>query len=241
MSINITLTTIDEPHRLLHLARVLQFGDSVLPVGAFSFSCGVESAIQVGLVHDIATLKAFVETSLNQAARCDAVGLTHAHRALLDGNVDRILTVDREIINRKLNDEARVMTQRMGKKLVEMTINVFESDVLRWWLNKIRAGETAGTFPVSQALIMGLQGVSVQETIAMHQYGVAMTVLSAAQRLMRITHFDCQKILFEVNKSIPEFCQQAVNTDISEMASYTPLIDILAAVHVDAHVRLFMN
>ncbi|WNN45491.1 MULTISPECIES: urease accessory protein UreF [Winslowiella] len=238
MSININ---IDEPHQLLHLVRVLQFGDSVLPVGAFSFSCGVESAIQVGLVHDVVTLKAFVETSLRQAAQCDAIGLAHAHQALLDGDFRQILAVDREIINRKLNDEARVMTQRMGKKLVEMTIKVFESEVLTWWLDKIKAGETAGTFPVSQALIMALQGVSAQEAIAMHQYGVAMTILSAAQRLMRITHFDSQKILFEVNKSIPEFCQQAVNANISEMASYTPLIDILAAVHVDAHVRLFMN
>ncbi|WON76276.1 urease accessory protein UreF [Serratia sp. UGAL515B_01] len=233
--------SIDEPHRLLHLARVLQFGDSVLPVGAFSFSCGVESAIQVGLVHDVVTLKTFVETSLNQAAHCDAIGLAHAHRALLDGNFDQILVVDREIINRKLNDESRVMTQRMGKKLVEMTIKVFESELLERWVDKIKGGETAGTFPVSQALIMGLQGVNAQETVAMHQYGVAMTILSAAQRLMRITHFDSQRILFEVNKSIPEFCQQAVNADISEMASYTPLIDILAAVHVDAHVRLFMN
>lgn len=238
MSININ---IDEPHQLLHLVRVLQFGDSVLPVGAFSFSCGVESAIQVGLVHDVVTLKAFVETSLRQAAHCDAIGLAHAHQALLDGDFNQILAVDREIINRKLNDEARVMTQRMGKKLVEMTIKVFESDVLTWWLDKIKAGETAGTFPVSQALIMALQGVSAEEAIAMHQYGVAMTILSAAQRLMRITHFDSQKILFEVNKSIPEFCQQAVSANLSEMASYTPLIDILAAVHVDAHVRLFMN
>ncbi|MEI6984228.1 urease accessory protein UreF, partial [Klebsiella pneumoniae] len=40
MSIN-----IDESHQLLRLIRVLQFGDSVLPVGAFTFSCGVESAI----------------------------------------------------------------------------------------------------------------------------------------------------------------------------------------------------
>ncbi|WP_436876725.1 urease accessory protein UreF [Siccibacter turicensis] len=240
MSIN-TNTGFDEPHRLLHLVRVLQFGDSMLPVGAFSFSCGVESAIQVGLVHDVETLKAFVETSLNQAAHCDAIGLAHAHRALMEGNREQILRVDREILNRKLNDESRVMTQRMGKKLLEMTVHVIDAEVLTWWLGNIKAGATPGCFPVSQALIMGVQGVTAQEAIAMHQYGVAMTILSAAQRLMRITHFDSQKILFEVNKSIPDFCELAANAEISEIASYTPLIDILAAVHVDAHVRLFMN
>lgn len=238
MSINIST---DDPLPLLHMIRVLQFGDSVLPVGAFSFSCGVESAIQVGLIHDVVTLKAFVETSMIQAARCDAIGLAHAHRALVNGNFEQIQTIDREILNRKLNDESRLMTQRMGRKLVEMTLKVFEAEILEWWLDNIKSGQAAGTLPVGQALVMGLQGISTQQTIAMHQYGVASTILSAAQRLMRITHFDSQNILYEVNKSIPKFCQQAVNADISEMASYTPLIDILAAVHVDAHVRLFMN
>ncbi|MFC0226897.1 urease accessory protein UreF [Serratia aquatilis] len=226
---------------LARLARVLQFGDSMLPVGAFSFSCGVESAIQVGLVKDVETLQAFVKTSQNQAAHCDAIGLAHAHRALKQGCYDDILAIDREVINRKLNEESRTMTTRMGKKLAEMTSHVFEAPELGWWLGKIKTGETAGTLPVTQALVMGLQGISVEEAIVMHQYGVAMTILSAAQRLMRITHLDSQRILFEVNKDIPHFCQLAANASISEMASYTPLIDILAAVHVDAHVRLFMN
>ncbi|MDH8329740.1 urease accessory UreF family protein, partial [Klebsiella pneumoniae] len=106
-----------------------------------------ESAIQVGLVHDVVSLKAFVETSLVQAAQCDAIGLAHAHRALLDGNLDQLLAVDREIMNRKLNEESRLMTQRMGKKLVEMTRQVFEADLLTWWLDNIKTGQTAGTFP----------------------------------------------------------------------------------------------
>src|SRR6185295_16981502 len=37
--------------KITELMRVLQFGDSVLPVGAFSFSNGLESAIQHHLVH----------------------------------------------------------------------------------------------------------------------------------------------------------------------------------------------
>lgn len=125
----------------------------------------MESAIQVGLVHDVVSLKAFVETSLVQAAQCDAIGLAHAHRALLDGNLDQLLAVDREIMNRKLNEESRLMTQRMGK-LVEMTRQVFEADLLTWWLDNIKTGQTAGTFPVSQALVMGLQGISARN----HRY-----------------------------------------------------------------------
>lgn len=48
------------------LIRIMQFGDSVLPVGAFTFSNGVESAIQTGVVRDVPTLKGFVLTALKQ-------------------------------------------------------------------------------------------------------------------------------------------------------------------------------
>ncbi len=52
----------------VQLIRILQFADSVLPVGAFAFSNGVESAIQAGIVRDVDTLKSFTRTALQQAA-----------------------------------------------------------------------------------------------------------------------------------------------------------------------------
>lgn len=46
---------------MVHLARLLQFSDSTLPVGSFAFSNGLESAVQTGIVSDGASLKQFVE------------------------------------------------------------------------------------------------------------------------------------------------------------------------------------
>src|SRR5262245_2338575 len=63
------------------LSRMLQFGDSMFPVGAFAFSAGLESAIQGGVVTDAATLRAFARTALEQAARGDGIALIAAHRA----------------------------------------------------------------------------------------------------------------------------------------------------------------
>lgn len=98
------------------LIRIMQFGDSVLPVGAFSFSNGVESAIQKGIVHDVPTLKGFVLTALKQAASCDGMGVVAAHRAAVAEDRDGILRADWAVNNRKLNEESRLMATRMGKK-----------------------------------------------------------------------------------------------------------------------------
>lgn len=223
------------------LIRIMQFGDSVLPVGAFTFSNGVESAIQTGVVHDVATLKGFVLTALKQAASCDGIGVVVAHRAVVTDDRAAIIRADWAVNNRKLNEESRLMATRMGKKLAEMAIHVVEHPLISWWLEQIKSGSAAGTYPVTQALVMAAQGIGQREVVVMHQYGVAMTILSAAMRLMRVTHFDTQRILFELNHDIETFCDIAEVGDIGQMSSYVPIVDVLAAVHVKAHVRLFMN
>ena len=223
------------------LIRIMQFGDSVLPVGAFTFSNGVESAIQTGVVHDVPTLKGFVLTALKQAASCDGMGVVAAHRAVMADDRDGIIRADWAVHNRKLNEESRLMATRMGKKLAEMSIHVVEHPLISWWLGQIKSGNTAGTYPATQAVVMAAQGIKQREVVVMHQYGVAMTILSAAMRLMRVTHFDTQHILFELNHDIEKFCDIAEIGDIDQMSSYVPIVDVLAAVHVKAHVRLFSN
>ena len=75
----------------------------------------------------------------------------------------------------------------------------------------------------------------------MHQYGVAATILGAALRLMKISHVETQKILYELNGGAEAAYEIAAAARLSNMAGYAPLAEILAAVHAKAHVRLFMN
>ncbi len=101
---------------ILELMRVLQFGDSVVPVGSFSFSNGVEPAVQQGIVHDLATLQAFVATALEQAATCATGSRCSARtvRPRRGGDLQTVMRADLAVHNRKLNEEMRLMTVRMG-------------------------------------------------------------------------------------------------------------------------------
>lgn len=133
------------------------------------------------------------------------------------------------------------MTTRMGKKLAEISVHTFEHPLVAAWLTEIKAGNTPGTQPITQALVMAVQNIPEREVMVMHQYGIAMTILSAAMRLMRVTHYETQHILFELNDEIDRFCDMASCGDITQMASYVPVIDLLAAIHTQSFVRLFMN
>jgi urease accessory protein len=226
---------------LLRLTRVLQFGDSVLPVGAFSFSNGLESAIQVGLVNNEQTLHQFVRTATRQAAACDGVAVLTAFRATQAGDEDTISRADHAVFNRKLNEEQRTMTVRMGRKLAEMAHRTTDSSAASHWLDRIRAGKTPGCYPVGQGLVFASLGLSELDAFVAHQYGLASMMINASLRLMKIHYLDAQRVLFEVNESVPDDYKRIANLSLDDMAAFAPVFDVLCSLHVRSHVRLFMS
>jgi urease accessory protein len=227
--------------RTAPLARVLQFGDSTFPIGGFSFSCGLESAIQEGVVADVATLQGFARTAVEQAARGDGIALIAAHRAALAGNFDTLTLIDQQVHARKLSEEARTMSVRMGKKFTEMGVRVVGAPLLCRWRDCIDTSATPGCYPVALAVNFAAQGLPARDAFVVHQYGLAAAILSAALRLMKISHVETQKILYELNGRADAAYERAAAARLSDMSGYAPLTEILAAVHAKAHVRLFMN
>jgi urease accessory protein len=224
-----------------HLVRVLQFGDSMLPVGTFAFSGGLESAIQKRVVTDAATLLAFTRTAVEQAARGDGIALLHAHRAATAGDLDELGRIDERVYSRKLSAETRAMTVRIGKKFAALGVEVTGAPLLQTWLERIATGATPGCYPVALAANFAVQDLPARAAFAVHQHGVAAMILGAALRLLKISHLDTQRMLYRLNADVAAAYETAAAADLADMAGFAPLTEILAAVHVKAHVRLFMN
>ena len=223
------------------LMRVLQFGDSMLPVGAFSFSNGLESAVQTGLVHDLDTLRQFVQTATEQAAMGDGIAVLAAHRGARTGAFAQIVEADQAVFHRKLNEEMRTMTVRMGRKLAELAAHVLAARGVNDWLAAIKRGNTPGTYPVGQALVLAALGLAEQDAFAVHQYGVASMMLGAALRLLKVSYLDAQAILFEINSGAESAYERVREAALEDMSAFAPVMDVLAAVHVKSTVRMFMN
>ena len=221
--------------------RLLQFGDSMLPVGSFSFSNGLESAVQQKVVHDLDTLRQFVLTAVRQAGTSDGIAVLEAFRAAREGDAERIIRADRAIFNRKLNEEMRTMTVRMGRKLAEMAEKVAPSAQIATWLASIKRGDTPGTYPVGQALVFSGMGLSEGDAFAVHQYGLASMMLGASLRLLKISYLDAQAVLFAINAEAEVAYARVAQASLDDMATYAPVLDVLAALHVQANVRMFMN
>jgi urease accessory protein len=230
-----------EPDAAASLARMLQFGDSMFPVGGFAFSGGLESAVQKRVVTDAASLEAYARTALDQAAMGDGIAVVWAHRAAVVGDVAELVRIDERVYARKLSSETRTMSVRMGRKFTELSAAVTGAPLLAAWRDRIQGGDTPGCYAVALAVNFAVQDASARAAFVVHQYGVATMILSAALRLMKIGHIETQRMLYRLNADADAAYEVAARARLADMAGFAPLAEILAAAHVKAHVRLFMN
>ena len=96
----------------------MQLCDSALPVGGFSFSCALESAVAQGVVRDEPSLGEFVQTVVRQTLFQDGVAALYAFRNA--ASYEELLRADRELYARKASREWRTMSTRMGRKLADL-------------------------------------------------------------------------------------------------------------------------
>lgn len=223
------------------LMHLLQFTDSAFPVGTFSFSNGLETAAYEGIVHDAQTLEDYAQSVALQAAYSDGITALHAYRAARKKDYDALVSADRQLILFKMNEEARLMLRRMGKKLAELSVHIFDEPLIRQWLEAIRTDRTPGTYPVAQALVFSTAGLSEEDLFCSHQYGVINMVLSAALRCVKVSHYDTQRILFKLSNRSEELYEEVRSLAFSDMNAFVPQIDILASLHEKGNMRMFMN
>jgi urease accessory protein len=175
----------------------------MFPIGGFSFSCGLESAVQTRVVHDRVTLHAFARTAREQAARGDGIALVAAHRAAKEsdvtGDVEALIAIDRQVFARKPSDETRTMSRRMGRKFTELGVEVVGAPLIRTCLRAhhrrrdVRMLSGRARCPFRADFWRAASGPPLC---------VATAILGAALRLMRVSHVDNQAILYDLNAGV---------------------------------------
>ena len=128
----------------------------------------------------------------------------------------------------------------MGRKLAELARSRATPPLSALARPRSRPARRPACYPGRAGLVFAALGLPERDAFAVHQYGIATMMLSAALRLMRIDHLDTQR---SSSSSTPRSRRTTTRPPraLDDMAAFAPVIDVLAAVHVQAHVRLFMN
>jgi urease accessory protein len=94
--------------------------------------------------------------------------------------------------------------------------------------------------PVVQGFVWHKLGISERDAVAISGYTTVAGLVAAAVRLGQVGAIEAQTVLAAALLVVGEVAEQAIPPDI-DIASFTPWLDIAAARHARAQVRLFVN
>ncbi len=226
---------------ITRLIRLLEFSDSAFPVGTFSFSNGLETAAFEGLVYDANSLEQYTRTALYQTIYSDGIAALIAFRAATRQDYGTICEADRQIIQCKMNAEARLMLGRMGKKMAEICCQLSDSPLMKQWLADIKAQQVPGTYPVAQAIYFQDNGLTEKDLFIAIEYGAISMILNAALRCVKVSHYETQAILYRLGAEASSDYDVIREMTFDDMKAFAPEMDIIASLHEKGKMRMFMN
>ena len=224
------MTTTSTDRRALQ--RLLAWFSPAFPVGAFSYSHGLEHAVEAGLVGDRDSLVDWLRALLRHGgAWSDAVLLAHAWRAA--GEPDRLAVVDE--LARALLPTAELALESLaqGEAFLRTTRAVWPEPALPL------AGEVP--YPVAVGVAAAAHRLPLAPVLTGCLHGFAANLVSAGVRLIPLGQSDGQRALAALEPEIAAAAAAAGTTDLDELGTATLMVDWCSMRHETQYTRLFRS
>ncbi|RJX41941.1 urease accessory protein UreF [Halonotius aquaticus] len=232
------------------LLTALRLSDSMLPVGTYTASYGVEQYLNEDDIETADELGELIEGYLRGViGPAEIVALGHAHRSAAADDLVGVLAADERLGAATLPAEFRDSSMKAGGKLLELLDEIddgpFAATETTGFLGEYTAacedGLAEGHYPVVLGVVCQQAGLGCREAALVSAYGSVTGLLGAAQRLGRFGHTAIQAQLSTLFPVIEEVCEQYYDADLTAMCSFAPLADVRGMAHERADRRLFMS
>jgi len=223
------------------LYRLMSWLSPFYPVGGFSYSHGLDYAVEAGLVNDAAMLKLFVETVLaHGAGRSDAALFVAAWRAAQACDKARLDEID-DIADLALawrgSKEAALESEAQGTAFLATTRAAWPAPLLE----EFARDHVSVAFPVAVAVAAAAHRVPLAASLAAYLHAFASNLVSAGMRLIPLGQSDGQDIVAKLEAAIAACGQSALKTPLESVGISAPLIDWCSMRHETQYTRLFRS
>ncbi|MBI3700989.1 MAG: urease accessory protein UreF [Afipia sp.] len=221
------------------LFRLMTWLSPSFPVGAFSYSSGIEWAVEAGDIKDVASLQDWLAAMLTDGAGfCDGVFLCHSHRAAMDSNADALKEIVELAAAFTPSRERHLETISQGRAFVEIARSAWNCEALNLLPND-RASDIA--YPVAVGVLAA--GHNIRICPALHAYFHAVTSnwISAGVRLIPLGQTDSQRALAALEPVIAIAADKSERSTLDDLGSATFRADLATMRHEAQYTRLFRS
>ena len=219
------------------LLRLIWLASPALPVGGFSYSEGLEAAVEAGLVTDEASAADWLAGQLHLAlAESDLAVVAQAVAALRAGDAARVAALDAWVRRTRETAELRLQSEQMGRSLGD-------------WSRSLQAQPAQAppparghlTYPVAFAHAAAPLAAPLHDIVLTFAFGWAENMMQAAIKAVPLGQAAGQRILQRLAQEIPGAAAHAMQLGDDDRQAFAPRLAILSARHETQYSRLFRS
>jgi urease accessory protein len=217
------------------LYRLMAWLSPAYPVGAFSYSHGLEYAVEAGHVRDAATTRAWLEDVIGLGAgRNDAIFCACAHRAAGAGDGEALAEIAEFAAAFSATAELALETRAQGTAFLKATRAAWPTPAL-----DLLPGDCV--YPVAVGVAAAGHGVGLDATLVGYIQAFAANLVSAAVRLVPLGQTDGQRVTAALESAIVATTSEAGSLGLEDAGSATLMTDYCSMMHETQYARLFRS
>ena len=220
------------------LLQLIWLASPALPVGGFSYSEGLETAVDRAGVATESIAADWLSDQLHLSlARGDLGVIAQAIPAWRAGNLKAVQALNNWVLQTRETSELRAQAEQMGRSLLEWLRNHHSVSAAQ-----IDAcAQLPPTYPVTFALAASPLEAGVSDCLTAYAFGWAENMMQAALKSVPLGQSAGQRILARLAAEIPTVIARAISLGDAERQAFSPMLAILSSQHETQYSRLFRS
>lgn len=218
----------------LWLVRLLHLASPTLPVGAFSYSQGLEAAVEAGIVRDAGTACAWIADMLALSmCALEAPVLVRLHAAWDARDIGAVGRWNDLLLASRETAELRAETVQMGYSLARLVPALGLGDELEQF------DEPA--YPTAFAYASARWGIALDAAVLAYIWSWLENQVLGALKALPLGQTAAQRMLIELGARLPDRVRSVIATADAELTNFTPGLALLSSRHETQYSRLFRS
>lgn len=219
--------------------QLMWLASPALPVGAFSYSEGIEAAVEAGRLPDGDAVGRWLLDQLHLSlVRSELAVVVAALQAWRDDDRAAVTALNDWVTQTRETHELCRQTQQTGRSLTEWLRQRAPGDAR---VAALAALSPAPTWPVAFALAAAQTAASAEQVALSFAFGWAENQVQAAVRAVPLGQAAGQRVLATLVEALPGAVDAALAQPPQARQAFTPMLAILSSQHEAQYSRLFRS
>ena len=231
------------------LYRLLAWSSPGYPTGAFSYSHGLEWAVETGSVADQQTLLDYVTAVLSRGGGwIDAVLFVHAWRATRPEAEARESQVPSMLDDLTAlaaafrgSSETALESRQQGAAFLDVTRKAWPHPTLETLALRSAATNTPVAHCIAVAVACAAHDIALEPALQAYLHAIAANLVSAGARLVPLGQTRAQIAIARLAPTIATIGERALETPLDDLGTAAPVVELYSLRHETQYTRLFRS